>query len=293
MIDKYVYTFSPDNAPILEIEKGDTIVFKTLDCFSDQIHSEEHLISDVDYNKLNPATGPVSIKDAEAGDVIVVNIIDIKVSDQGVVSSLSGVGPLSDRSNLKTKIIKIQENTACFNELQLPINPMIGVIGLAPKAGRVPTGFPGSHGGNLDCKIITRGSIVYLPVQTSGGLLQIGDLHAVMGDGEICGTGLEVSGEVRVKVDVIKRFNLEWPIVETNDKWYVIACASDYETALKYAAEAMQNLLVDAYKWEREEVYLYLSLQGDVEICQGCKPCSVDIVLRMSVPKIDEKRRLI
>ncbi|SHI75784.1 amidase [Dethiosulfatibacter aminovorans DSM 17477] len=293
IIDKYVYTFSPDNSPIIEIEKGDSVVFKTIDCFSNQIYSDEQLISDVNYDKLNPSTGPVYIRNAEVGDIVVVNIVDISVSDHGVVSSLPEIGPLSDRCDLKTKIIRIEENIAYFNDLELSINPMIGVIGLAPQERSIPTGFPGKHGGNMDCKIITKGSTVYLPVNTPGGLLQIGDLHAVMGDGEVCGTGLEVAGKVTVKIDLIKQFEIKWPIVETNDKWYVITSASDYAIALKHASEVMQKLLEDAYGWDKTDVYLYMSLQGDVEICQGCKPCSVDLVLRLGIPKVNSKKRLI
>ena len=294
MIEKYVYHFSPDNEPVKKVERGETVVFKTLDCFSNQIKSEEQLITAIDFDRVNPATGPVYVEGAEVGDVLVVDIEDIKVAKAGIASTLPDTGPLFHKvEGLRTKILPIKDGKVIFNDIEFPANPMVGVIGVAPKEGKVPCGFPGSHGGNMDCNKIVKGSRVYFPVRTPGALFQLGDLHASMGDGEICGTGIEIAGEVTVKLDVAKDIALEWPVLETPDMWYVIASDDKFETALKYACEQMQLLINKAYDWDMTDVYLYMSVNGSFEICQGCKPSGFPTVVRFGVPKIETKPELI
>lgn len=80
---------------------------------------------------------------------------------------------------------------AHFNDITFPVNTMIGVIGVALEPGKsVPTGYPGCHGDKLDCKLVVKGNTLYFPVRAEGALFQLSDLHAVMGDSELCGTGL-------------------------------------------------------------------------------------------------------
>lgn len=290
MIEKYVYTFCQSNPPVETVELGSLVKFKTLDCFSNQIHSEEQLVDNLDYSKMNPASGPVYVKGAEPGDVLVVDIISIEVEDQGIVATFPGIGPLIDNCELRTKLVPIKEGKAVFNGLEFSVNPMIGVIGVAPQPGEtVACGYPGAHGGNMDCNRIVAGVRLYFPVRAEGALLQMGDIHAVMGDGELCGTGLEVAGEITVKLDLIKGFAIDYPVLETEEKWYAIANAPEYPDALKRASETMQKLIVNAYGWDNTDAYLYLSLQGDVEICQACKPCEVDLIVRLAVPKLPGK----
>jgi len=294
MIESYVYSFSPNNKPAIKVAKGATVTFKTLDCFSNQIKSEEQLITSIDFNRVNPASGPVYVEGAEPGDVLVADILEIEVGEMGIASTLPETGPLCDKvEGARTKIIPIKNGKAIFNDIEFPINPMIGVIGVAPEKGEVPCGFPGNHGGNLDCNKIVAGSRVYFPVRTPGVLFQLGDLHASMGDGEICGTGIEIFGKVTVKLDLIKNVALDWPVLETREMWYVIASDHQFETALKFASEQMQLLVSRAYGWDMTDVYLYLSVRGSFEICQGCKPSDFPTVVRVGVPKIDEKPRLI
>lgn len=289
IITKYVYAFSPDNEPVERVNRGETLKFKTLDCFSNQIKSEEQLITAIDFNHVNPATGPVYMEGAEPGDVLVVDILDITIADQGVTTTLPEIGPLFDKVETRTKIIPIKDGKAIFNDIEFPVNTMIGVIGVAPKKGSIPCGHWGFHGGNMDNKRIVKDTKLYFPVNVPGALFQLGDLHATMGDGEICGTGIEIAGEVTVKLDVIKQFPTERPILETEDKWYTIANAVEYADALKLATEDMQKLIVNAYGWDATDAFLYMSVQGDIEICQGCKPSPGDMVVRFGIPKIKNK----
>lgn len=289
VIKDYVYHFSAKNKPALNVEAGETVTLETLDCFSGQIQSAEDEFESIDFGRVNPATGPVYVEGAEAGDLLVVDILDVKIADQGVAINGSQMGPLQDKVKGQPKMLEVKDGMVTFNDIKFPVNPMIGVIGVAPAEGEISCGFPGDHGGNLDNKKITTGSKLYLPVNVPGALFQCGDLHAAMGDGEISGAGLEVAGSVKVKLDVIKGFFSERPIVETEDRWYTIASAEEFNDALYLVTSDMQQLLMKSYNWNATDAAIYMSLQGDVEVCQSCKPSAIDIILRFGVPKIEGK----
>lgn len=289
VIEGYTYAFSASNKPVAWADSGEMLTFKTLDCFSGRICHEHDLTTNFNYDSANPATGPVYIEQAFPGDVLRVEILDIRTASRGVVTTLPGCGPLSDTQEIRTKPVDIEDGMALFNDIRFPIDPMVGVIGVAPAKQPSPCGFPGAHGGNMDCKHIRKGAVLYLPVQVAGALFSLGDLHAVMGDGEICGTGLEIAGEVDVSVTVLKGTSLNWPVLETADKWYAIANAAEYPAALKYAAEQLQTLICHAYGWDLTDAYLYMSLQSDTELCQACKPCAVDLIVRVGTPKLSHK----
>lgn len=294
MIDKSVYAFSPDNTPVAHAAPGEVLLFKTIDCFGGQFTSEDQLVEQLDLNKANPAAGPVYIDGAGPGDTLAVDVLDIRVDNMGFACSMGGTGPLSDVSELRTRMIPVADGMAAFNDVKWCVDPMIGVIGTAPEKGAVPCGFAADHGGNMDSKIITKGATVYFPVRVPGALLQMGDLHASMGDGEISGTGIEISGEVIVRVRLIKNFELRWPVTEKQDTWHVNAMGDSYEMALKAAADEMARLMGPAYGWDVTDIFIYLSLQGDVVINQGCLPTHDPMVtLRLGVPKLREKPRLI
>lgn len=285
MISSQVYTFDPQNKPVREIRPGETLTFETMDCFSNKIKREDQLTTAFDYNQANPAAGPVFVAGAEPGDILTAEIKKIEIADQGVVTTLPGVGPLADIMEIRTKVLKINDGWTEFNGLRMPVRPMVGVIGVAPAQEPVACGYPGAHGGNLDCKLMGVGAKAYFPVRTKGALFQLGDIHAVMGDGELCGTGLEIAGRVTVTLGLIKNKALDWPALETRDRWYVMASDLDYTKALTAVNRQMLALISGAYGWDATDVYFYLSLWGDLEVNQGCQPCPIPMILRLAVPK--------
>ena len=220
--------------------------------------------------------------------MLVVDIYDIQVADEGTIATDDHCGPLFETTGYRTKKIPIVDGFALFNEVKIPVRPMIGVIGCAPDGEDVIDGFVGDHGGNMDNKLIRKGARLYFPVRVPGALLQMGDVHAAMGDAELCGTGIEIPAEITVRVSLVKSFELNWPVLETDDKWYVNANAQEYNEALVSASKEMQRLLVDVTGWDGVEAYMYLSVAGDVEINQGCKPCEVQLSLRLGIPKLAE-----
>ena len=170
---------------------------------------------------------------------------------------------------------------------------MIGVIGTAPSGDDIIDGYVGSHGGNMDNKLIGKGARLYFPVRVAGALLQMGDVHAAMGDSELCGTGIEIPAEITVRTSLIKGFELNWPVLETADKWYVNACAQEFDEALMNASKEMQRLLSNRTGWNLEETYMFMSVQSDVELNQACKPCEVQLSLRIGTPKLPGIERLV
>lgn len=295
IIEAQVYDFNKENAPCDTAKPGDMLLFKTLDCFSNRIPDENTTMADLDYTYgfANPAAGPVYVEGAEPGDVLVVDVYDIQVADEGTIATDDHCGPLFETTGYRTKKIKIKDGVADFNGVKFPINPMIGVIGTAPDGDPVIDGFVGNHGGNMDNKHITKGARLYFPVRVPGALLQMGDVHATMGDGELCGTGIEIPAEILVKIQLVKGFELNWPVLETQDKWYVNACAPKYDEALMNAAKEMQRLIMRITGWDAEETYMYMSVQSDVEISQGCEPCEVQLSLRIGTPKLYDLEPLI
>ncbi|ONI39833.1 hypothetical protein AN639_00545 [Candidatus Epulonipiscium fishelsonii] len=285
---------SKENKPVATMAVGEIAQFNTIDCFGEQINSEDQVVTSIDFNFVNPTAGPVYIEGAQPGDVLVVDILDIEVNDKGVACTLPNMGPLRDKCSLRTKIFNIKDGYTDFNGIPIKIDPMVGVIGVAPKDEGIPCGFAHRHGGNIDSKLIKKGARVYLPVFVEGALLQMEDLHAVMGDGELCGTGLEIGGKIIFKVDLIKNFELNWPITETTDRWYVNSRGEDYDKSLIQGVGEMARLMKPVYNWEIEDISIYISLQGAVEVNQGTRPDANEtaggmVNLRISIPKIPNK----
>ncbi|MDL2294694.1 acetamidase/formamidase family protein [Ruminococcaceae bacterium OttesenSCG-928-D13] len=294
IIDKSVYTFSKNNPPFSRAVPGEVLLFKTMDCYSGQIKSEQQPVEDLDLNRANPAAGPVFIEGAEPGDVLVVDILDIQVDKFGLARATPSTGPLGDQSETRTRAIEVVDGVASFNDVKWLVKPMIGVIGTAPDGEDVACGFAGDHGGNMDSKLITKGVRLYFPVRVPGALLQMGDLHASMGDGEVCGTGIEVAGEVLVNTRLIKNFPLNWPVTETEGHWYVNTEDDFLEGALKKAASELRRLMEPVYGWDTTDCFIYLSINGDVGINQSALPAGhPNVTLRFGIPKIPGKGPLI
>src|SRR5213592_423353 len=108
-------------------------------------------------------------------------------------------------------------------------------------------GLAGRHGGNLDDHLHGPGARIYFPVRQAGGMFAVGDMHASMGDGEICFTGVEIAGEVDIRFDVLKGKQATWPVTELADRWLPHATADDYGDALELCAEEAARLLVDEW----------------------------------------------
>jgi amidase len=279
-----VFAMSAENAAVLEVEDKSTVVFETMDCFSNQLTSEEQKIETLDWSCINPATGPVYVRGAQPGDALKISILDIKVAQYGTMVALPQNGVLGEYvQEGQIKRIEVKGGIAYFNsKIHLPCVPMIGVIGVAPERGAISCGEPGSHGGNMDTTKIAAGSVLYLPVFQPGALLAMGDVHACMGDGEIMVSGLEIPAEITVHIEVIKNAGIKNPMLESPHACYTIASHEDVEQAVKVATLDMANLLMRKNQLSFNEAGMLLSAAGNLQFCQMVDPKRT---VRMEVPK--------
>lgn len=266
-----IYAFAPDCAFAWRAEDGETFWVEMDDCYSGMFRSERDLRTEaVDTSRFDAAVGPVYIGGAAAGDTLRVEILEIRLADRGVMVTAKGLGIFGDRIEAPhTKIIPVEDGFARFSgAVRLPLSPMIGVMGVLPAAGSFRCTVPGDFGGNMDTKELTVGSKVYLPVFQDGAGLAVSDLHACMGDGELSGTGLEIAGEVCLRVSVIKGRRLPRPVVETESAVLTIATRSTMEEAVRTAAMDMISLLRERLGLDFPDAYRLLSAACDIRVSQ-------------------------
>ena len=159
---KPFYAFSSELAPTLTVAAGESFVLETMDCYGGQLKSPEDTLDRMNWATTNPATGPVYVEGIKAGDVIRVQIEDLKLTGNSVMFTRPGSGKVKGIVTPETSILEVVDDrlrvpTAC-GELSLPVKPMIGVIGVAPVEGACSNAVPDAHGGNMDCKLIGAGT---------------------------------------------------------------------------------------------------------------------------------------
>jgi amidase len=258
---------------------------ETHDCFEGQIQTTADLVDSLDWNHVNPATGPVYIEGAKPGDVLRVELLRVKVAEQSSMVTIPGEGALGDViTKMETAILKLEGNDVVFkNKIRIPKAPMIGVIGVDPAEGKVPNGTPGSHGGNLHCTLMRPGSIAYFTVAVEGALVGAGDFHAVMGDGEIVVCGAETPGELRFRANVVPHLKgLPTPFVETDKLVATIFSAPTIDEAADGAIHRMAQFLTDFAKIPLNDAGMLMSLVGQLKFCQVVDP---EKTVRFEFPK--------
>lgn len=280
----YVYFMDKDEKPAASVAAGETVTFETVDCFGGQMTEEGTQIGALDWDRINPATGPVYVEGAEPGDILKVEIQRIETGELGIMAALPGEGVLGDGVlNPEVCRMPVKDGYVEFSEkIRLPKKPMIGVIGVAPAGEKVPCGTPGSHGGNMDNTRIGEGAVLYLPVFQKGALFALGDVHACMGDGEIMVSGVEISASVTVKIDVMKGKTLHNPALEDESAFYAIASEQNLEEAVKLSVSDMHEIVQNKLGLDYNKAGMLLSAAGDVQICQVVDP---ERTARFRMPK--------
>lgn len=291
--EHWTNNFSAANPPALRVKPGDLVHVQTWDCYKGEILTPADVAKEIPTDSVNPATGPIFIEGAEPGDTLSVTFIDIRPGPRGAARLYPGEGQLHDLVKAPhLRFFDVQDNHITMLDtgdlaVNFPATPMLGVVGLAPEVGEILTMPAGRHGGNLDNNQNRIGATLHLPVKHSGALLGIGDMHASMGDGEICGTGVEIAGDVLIKVEVIKGMQTKYPVTETQDSWITHGVAvEDLTTALKIACEEAAHLLVTHWGFSYEDAFIFLSVTSDLGIAQAVHPSHGTVIAKMRVPKI-------
>lgn len=289
----YYRTFSRAHPVLARVKPGDTVITQTLDAFG---QDRQGVLRHPEPG--NPLTGPFFVEGVEPGDALVVRFARLTLNrNWGYTTYRLGLFSLTPeyvetiypnrykenllhkgRANtvpwdidLARKIVRLREPTSNRIKLEFPAKPMLGCVGVAPAGDFAPTSGPsGSYGGNLDYNEIGEGASVILPVYHPGALLFIGDGHALQGDGEPTGTGVETSFEVEFTVDVRKKANVNSPRVETSE--YIISIgsqpefASSLDNALKMATTDMVRWLVNEYQLEPWAAHLLIGYQARYDV---------------------------
>ncbi len=289
--DKVVDVLKGGAEPAARCESGDQVIFATRDCYDDDTITEETPNGVKKDGMANPATGPLYVEGAMPGDVLKVQVREIWLRGDGVMRTSPAAGAFCHLYNERTarrfyfgKNEETGKEGFWFDDrLWLDCEPMIGVIGTAPKEeDGVPTDTPGAHGGNMDCNKITAGATLYLPVNVPGALLALGDLHARMGDGEVMICGLETAGLVTVQVTVLKADKDErvrhvkgaLPLLIGADRreLMTIQSARTLDEAALLAARRMQQFVAGLTGLNDVDSGMLMSLVSDLAVCQIVDP---------------------
>lgn len=281
---KTLFSFDKDLEPVLKVPSGETVRIRTKDCFGNQLQGPEDQLSEIDWEAINPATGPIYVEGAVAGGTLKVHIDNIELDAQTSSCTGKDEGVCGDRfSDWATHFCKVEDGKVVWDErLSIPLAPMIGVIGVAPEGEPVNCGTPGKHGGNMDNTAIAAGATLYFPVAVDGALFGCGDMHAVMGDGEVSVSGAEVAGYATVTLTALPELSVPNPLIENDTHFGTIVSAESLDKAAELAVQQMVDLLASRTNESEADLVMLLSLVADVRVCQMVDP---EKTVRFMVPK--------
>ena len=258
----HYHTTIGSHPPVLRIADGDTVVTTTVDARGQDASGKPVTTPG------NPQTGPFYVEGAQPGDTLVVKleklrpnrptgwtrkVVAANVVDPGYVAKLPQV---DEAQTLATWAIDHDAGTVTLidpvdtklGKWSVPLNPMVGCFGVAPRGGQaINTGTSGEYGGNMDYRGFVEGVTVYFPVNVEGALFFIGDGHAVQGDGEIVGTGVEISFDVQFTVEVLKSKKSTWPRGENEDYIFTVGNARPLDQCVQHATTEMLEWLQADY----------------------------------------------
>ncbi|MGO9645141.1 MAG: acetamidase/formamidase family protein [Candidatus Bathyarchaeia archaeon] len=276
-LDSYHYMWSKNHPPVLEIETGEKVTFQVQEVTSCQLTktSTSDDVAKLDAAKFYPLAGPIKVRGAVPGDALAIDVLKIETADWGWSAVIPGLGTLEEFTKpfLWTWKLSKRKWLKFRNGLRVRFDPFCGVMGVAPASeGLTEVMPPGNHGGNMDIRHLTVGSRLILPVWVEGALFSVGDVHASQGDGEVCVTAIECSGEVTLRFNLIKKAQLDAPRFFTaskskNGKYYVTTGISpDLMDASRKAVRRMIDDLTRSSGVSREEAYIFCSVVGDLRI---------------------------
>ena len=287
--DQLSYYVGPNIEPAISIKSGEEVLFETADCFSGKVQSTDNTFNSYAHSLevlpgWNPITGPVYVEDAHPGDCIAIEIMEIEISNKGMTLYVPNLGTFSSNYQLtadlepETRECRIENDHVYLptsrGEIEIPVSPLIGTISVAPKDETIASfKFGAGHLGNVDCKEITTGNTLVLPVNVEGALFGLGDVHAAQGDGEITLIAVETPAEVKVKISVISQDEVAFcacPQINGDDFIGSIGChfGNLVSENIKYAYFDLIKRLEKQYGFSTMDAYHLLSQVGEVRVCQ-------------------------
>ena len=262
---QYAWTFG-GYEPVMRVRPGQLLDLFTEDAFAGQIRSSDDLPSQsITYPFINPQTGPFYVEGAEPGDTLAIHLIDVRPArDWAVSTTVPLFGALTSTKFTPTLQPPLPERTWLYSvvaekrvvtyraldsvhETDLPLEPFLGTVGVAPAAGEARNVLvPEAFGGNMDTPEAKAGTTIYLGVNVDGALFSIGDGHYTMGEGEVCGVAVEGAMDTVLTVDVIKGVYCEWPRLEDDDTIMVAGSYRPLEDAFRIAHTQLIRWIADS-----------------------------------------------
>jgi amidase len=252
--DHVCYVLSRENRPALTVQAGESFCLETEDAYGGAIAASGDKFPAA--KRPNPCCGPVFVAGAAPKTVLRVDIEKIVLKGAAAMSS----------PDSRVLPIRAGRLFVCKG-LSVPVSTMVGVIGTTPRLEPAPTTQPGEHGGNMDCPDVREGTAVFLPVQVEGGLLAAGDVHALMGDGEVCGCGAEVAADVIMRATVVED-RIPTPCIETPDALVFPGSAATLDECEYVAVDRAHRFLTDWLNVSEKEALRLMGLMGDLKVCQ-------------------------
>lgn len=272
-----------DVAPALEVESGETVELEVRDASGGQLgpKSDAAAVAALDFARVNPVTGPIHVRGARAGDVLEVEIRELRSRDWGWTAIIPGFGLLADEfPDPWLRISRVDPGAGRVEfgaGLLLPFAPFPGTIGVAPaEPGEHSIVPPSRWGGNLDVKHLRAGTTLLLPVGVEGALFSVGDTHAAQGDGEVCGTAIEAPMDIAVRLSVRRDLSLPAPQIRVpaaapdapapGPQHVCTGVGPDLMEATRDAVRAMLEHLGEHHGLDRQEAYALASVAVDLRI---------------------------
>ncbi|HEV8562654.1 MAG TPA: acetamidase/formamidase family protein [Actinophytocola sp.] len=278
--------------PVRKVKPGDVLSVWTEDCYAGKIRAETDLVSVVcEFPFLNPQTGPFSVDGAKPGDTLALHFVSIEPArDVGAATTVPFFGALTSDHYTATlqealpEVVWLYEldrakRTVTYHAksadltLDFPMDPMHGTVGVAPAAFEARSALvPDSHGGNLDTPEMRAGVTAYFGVNVEGALFSLGDGHARQGEGEACGTGVEVAMNTVLIVDLIPGAMTPWPRLESDTHLMTVGAARPLENAYRVAQVDMITWLSALYGIDHLDAYQIVAQAALAPVAQVCNP---------------------
>ena len=276
--EQYAYTFG-GVAPVRKVLPGTVLQLWTDDAFGGRIRRTTDMPSTaLTMPFVNPQTGPFYVEGAQPGDTLALHFVDLTPARDfgasctiplfGGLTSTDRTATLQDPLPERTWIYEVNraQGTVAFQaqaselRVDLPMDPMLGTVGVAPAAGEVRSSLvPDTFGGNMDTPEMRAGATCYLGVNVEGALFSVGDGHYRQGEGEACGTAVEGAMHVTLIVDLIKGGAPAWPRIETDRHLAVVGSSRPLEDAWRVSQVGMVGWLADLYGLDKLDAYQLLS----------------------------------
>jgi amidase len=268
--DKFTTVLDPKLQPAITIGSGEELVVETWDAYMGVWGANEQP------TVMGPATGPIAVDGASPGDALKVDILTITPGPSAMHDVRAGRGFLGDEFTQRhPTVMPIRDGHLEFpGGLKIPVNPSVGLIATTPNEIQQTASDSGPYGGDIDMKELTSGSTIWLPVFVPGGLLVLGDCHAVVGDGAVGGTGAECAAEITLRVTVEKGMGIERPRALTPQYFVTVSYGDDVGEAMRQAVRDMVQFLAREKGMEPYAAYSLLSLAGDVRVSRTFRPIS-------------------